>query len=56
MIPRSIDIVFNLRFSSELTQNNIKDKFKEITSQNLIANMKLIGVVQLNLSLQMKAA
>ena len=33
MIPRSIDIVFNLRFSSELTQNNIKDKFKEIISK-----------------------
>jgi succinyl-diaminopimelate desuccinylase len=29
MIPRSIDIVFNLRFSNELTQKNIKEKFEE---------------------------
>ena len=29
MIPRSIDIVFNLRFSNELNQKNIKEKFEE---------------------------
>ncbi len=33
MIPRSIDIVFNLRFSSELTQDDIKDNFKNIISK-----------------------
>ena len=32
MIPRSIDIVFNLRFSSELTQDDIKNNFKNIIS------------------------
>lgn len=32
MIPRSIDIVFNLRFSNELTQDDIKIKFEEILS------------------------
>ena len=32
MIPRSIDIVFNLRFSNELTQKTIKEKFEEILS------------------------
>ena len=29
MIPRSIDIIFNLRFSNELTQKNIKETFEE---------------------------
>lgn len=29
MIPRSVDIVFNLRFSNELTQKTIKEKFEE---------------------------
>jgi succinyl-diaminopimelate desuccinylase len=29
MIPRSIDIIFNLRFSNELTQKNIKEMFEE---------------------------
>ena len=33
MIPRSIDIVFNLRFSSELTQDDIKNNFKNIISK-----------------------
>tara|TARA_Y200000002_G_scaffold205093_1_gene169226 strand:+ start:3606 stop:4742 length:1137 start_codon:yes stop_codon:yes gene_type:complete len=33
MIPRSIDIVFNLRFSSELTQDDIKNNFKKIISK-----------------------
>lgn len=32
MIPRSIDIVFNLRFSSELTQDDIINSFKNIIS------------------------
>ena len=32
MIPRSIDIVFNLRFSSELTQDDIIKSFKNIIS------------------------
>jgi len=29
MIPKSIEIIFNLRFSNELTQENIKTKFEE---------------------------
>ena len=33
MIPRSIDIIFNLRFSNELTQENIKTKFEEKLSK-----------------------
>ena len=33
MIPRSIDIIFNLRFSSELTQDDIKSNFKNIVSK-----------------------
>ena len=33
MIPRSIDIIFNLRFSSELTQDDIKSNFKNIISK-----------------------
>ncbi len=33
MIPRSIDIIFNLRFSSELTQGDIKSNFKNIISK-----------------------
>ena len=33
MIPRSIDVVFNLRFSSELTQDDIKNNFKNIISK-----------------------
>ena len=32
MIPGSVDIIFNLRFSNELTQEIIKRKFKEILS------------------------
>ena len=32
MIPSSVDIIFNLRFSNELTQEIIKRKFKEILS------------------------
>lgn len=33
MIPRSIDITFNLRFSNELTQENIKSTFEEKLSK-----------------------
>ena len=33
MIPRSIEIIFNLRFSNELTQENIKTKFEEKLSK-----------------------
>ena len=30
MIPGSVDVIFNLRFSNELTQETIKEKFKNI--------------------------
>ena len=30
MIPGSVDIIFNLRFSNELTQKDIKEEFKKI--------------------------
>ena len=33
MIPGSTDIVFNLRFSNELTQDDIKNKFEELLSK-----------------------
>ena len=33
MIPRSVDITFNLRFSNELTQESIKSKFEEKLSE-----------------------
>ena len=32
MIPGHVDIIFNLRFSNELTQKNIKEKFDDILS------------------------
>jgi succinyl-diaminopimelate desuccinylase len=32
MIPNSVNIIFNIRFSDELNQNKIKERFKEILS------------------------
>jgi succinyl-diaminopimelate desuccinylase len=40
MIPGHVDIIFNLRFSNELTQKNIKEKFDEILS-DLNCNYKI---------------
>ena len=40
MIPGHVDIIFNLRFSNELTQKNIKEKFDKILS-DLNCNYKI---------------
>lgn len=53
MIPGSVDIIFNLRFSNELTQETIKEKFKNILN-DLNCSMKYLGIVLLNHLLQMR--